>query len=363
MYYFDKRLARANGTAFAGVGIGIFAVPPLLQITIDYYGWQGALLIFAAIVGNIGVCAAIYKPSKLEIENRTGKQKTTESQYIELNRTSGHKANLDEPEQTISGSGQTIKEHTKQLDTGHSISMKSNQTDTQTTNIHHDVQSKYSDSDLNKKSSKWSIFELFDFMLLTNFTFVLLLIAQIFHGIAYNIIIYYLSERAVISGISKLNAAYLLSAIGISSTVSRLTHGYIIDYHILSATVLTAIAYAICGVCSLLNPIWDNYAVLMSLSVPVGLTSGIFNSTVPIVAKEYVGANKVSAGTGWMLLIIGISIMIGQYLTGEQRVILNRMRFKSVGFQAPQGENRPFSSPNISFPPLLSPSPLFFPKT
>ncbi|XP_072013644.1 monocarboxylate transporter 13-like [Amphiura filiformis] len=336
-YYFDKRLARANGTAFAGVGVGIFAIAPFFQVIIDFYGWQSALLIVAAVVGNLGVCAAIYRPSKLEIESRTSKQ--TESRHFELKDIGDVGTSHDEEEQPTSGaqlphsnrddvttsdedghSSPVNEEHDRQVHTA----LKSNryeQIEDKTLSqpnsaIQIELHQVGANSNSFKQGCKWIVLDLFDFTLLKNFYFVLLLIGYFLHGIAYNIFLMFISARAVNTGISELNAAYLLSAIGVSSIVSRLTHGYIIDYHIMSASVLTALAYAIAGISSLLNPVSDSYPLLICLSVVIGLTSGVFNSTVPIIAKEYVGAKQVSAGTGLILLIIGVSLMLGAYVTG-----------------------------------------------
>ncbi|XP_072047438.1 monocarboxylate transporter 5-like [Amphiura filiformis] len=329
-YYFDKRLARANGIASAGVGVGIFAIPPFLQVLIDFYGWQSALLIMAAVLGNLGICAAIYRPSKLEIENRTSrpKQKANNSTSFELNYISGMENACYEQDQTTSGADQ-LHSNSSPGTREHQIGPKSNPkeiTEDKTfSQPNFSSQIELHQNDGHPKSTKysacakcysWGLLELFDFQLLTNFNFVLLLMSYFLYGVAYVIAIQYWPVRAVHTGISELNAAYLISAIGISSLLSRLTHGYIIDYHIMSATVLTALAYAISGVSSALNPVSDSYPVLICLSVVVGLTSGVFNSTIPIIAKEYVGAKQVSAGTGLILLIIGISLILGVYVTG-----------------------------------------------
>ena len=90
------------------------------------------------------------------------------------------------------------------------------------------------------------------------------------------------------TGTSELNAAYLLSAIGIGSCVTRITHGFIIDHRILNASVLTSLAYFVCGVSCILTPVSDEYPVLAVFAVLIGLSSGVYNSTIPTVAKEYV---------------------------------------------------------------------------
>ena len=78
-YHFDKRLARASGLAQTGTGVGLFLVPPLLQFLIDQYGWQGALLVLAGVVANNAACAALYRPSALELEAKSAHQSSGSS--------------------------------------------------------------------------------------------------------------------------------------------------------------------------------------------------------------------------------------------------------------------------------------------
>ncbi|XP_072021094.1 monocarboxylate transporter 13-like [Amphiura filiformis] len=216
-YYFDKRLARALGISSAGTAIGNFALPPLFQVFINYYGWNGALLIISGLVANAAMFGALYRVSPLE---------------------------------------------------------------------------------------------------LTNIRFIPILLANCLYGLAYVIILQYLPARAVDGGISEIKAAFLLSILGSVSVVVRFTHGYIIDYKILTARTLTALSFLLAAVACVFFPISDEYAILGILSALVGTASGVFNVTVPIVAKEYVGVKRVSGAVGFMLLATGAGVFVGLYLSG-----------------------------------------------
>ncbi|XP_072039202.1 monocarboxylate transporter 12-like [Amphiura filiformis] len=254
--YFDRRLAQANGFVSAGSAIGMFSLPPLLQTLITTYSWQGAILILAGLEANIGVCAALYRPTNLEFVRK-------------------HSVNNPISTQTTAGCIKKIK---------------------------------------NSKIVA-IISEIWDFHLLKNCFFVLTLITFYLYGV-YIIAFHYFSARAVEAGISDLNAAYLVSAIGIGSLISRLTHGYIIDHHILSGCGLTAMSYLVCGIACAVTPLSDSYAFLMTVGVIIGVTAGVYHSTTPIIAKESVGVDHVSGAVGWMLLTCGSGIIIGSYLTG-----------------------------------------------
>jgi len=64
--HFDGRGSRLVGLAFGaattGVGVGAFVYPALLRWLVDEYGWRGALLMTAGLVGQLCVAAAALRP-------------------------------------------------------------------------------------------------------------------------------------------------------------------------------------------------------------------------------------------------------------------------------------------------------------
>ena len=240
-------------------------IPPLFQTLITEHRWQGAILILAGFVANIGVCAALYRPTPLEIKARGHNYRTND--YQEVDHKEPTKSSIDSCFSSVIAHG--------------------------------------------------------DLILFKNIYFKILLAANILYGFSYVISFHYVPVRAVATGTSELNAAYLLSAIGVGSCVTRVTHGFIIDHHILSATVLTSIAYFVCGVSCILILISDEYPFLATFAVFIGLSSGVYNSTIPTVAKEYVGLHHVSGGVAWMLLMCGVGVLIGAYSTGKYMFTVN----------------------------------------
>lgn len=68
MMYFEKRRSLATGLAECGAGIGTLIFAPLLQYFITEYGWRGSLLVLSAIVSNIVLCGALFRPQPI-LEN------------------------------------------------------------------------------------------------------------------------------------------------------------------------------------------------------------------------------------------------------------------------------------------------------
>ena len=316
IYYFDKRLGRANGIAQTGVAAGIFAIPPLLQIFIDTFGWRGALLLLGGIVANIGVCAGLFRPTSIEYKNRTSgkiqdgsKTKMIEPVREETELNQGQRELEFENRTFAKNEEKSVIETTEQeLNQG----IKSEPTVNQ---ISEPQPNKYKCH--GTKAVMYAIFESFDLKLLTKVNFCLLVAAYSCHSFGYVIIILYLPGRAENVGIPPLEASFLVSIFGIGSFISRLTHGYVIDYHILSVSKLTMLVYAICAASSALYPVSDNYISLATLSFLNGFTSGVYNSTIPIMTKEYVGIERLSGGLGLVLLAIGVFTILGSYATGK----------------------------------------------
>ena len=60
--YFDKRRSTASGLNMFGMSLGIFLLPPLIRLSISYYGWQGALFMLGGIVMQAVLCGALLRP-------------------------------------------------------------------------------------------------------------------------------------------------------------------------------------------------------------------------------------------------------------------------------------------------------------
>ncbi|CAH1781715.1 unnamed protein product [Owenia fusiformis] len=68
--YFEKRRAISNAIAVTGGAIGSLAMPPLLRVLLDQYGYKNALLILGALMFNIIVSGALYRPLSFYTEGK-----------------------------------------------------------------------------------------------------------------------------------------------------------------------------------------------------------------------------------------------------------------------------------------------------
>lgn len=59
--YFEKRRTLANGIAFSGSGLGMFAMTPLITALLQRFGRQGALFVMGAIMLNVCICGMLFR--------------------------------------------------------------------------------------------------------------------------------------------------------------------------------------------------------------------------------------------------------------------------------------------------------------
>ncbi|XP_070560880.1 monocarboxylate transporter 12-like [Ptychodera flava] len=60
--YFPKKHSLVNGIAMVGSGVCVLVMPPLLQASIDKYGWRGSMLILSAIGAHVDISGALLRP-------------------------------------------------------------------------------------------------------------------------------------------------------------------------------------------------------------------------------------------------------------------------------------------------------------
>ena len=279
-YYFEKRLALANGIALTAVGLSLFVIPPLAQFLIDEYGWQGALLIIAGLLGNSGIGAATFRPSPTELKIRQKlNTKIHEKEYMELQQSE---------EKTVRRFASDTDENCAKNRPG------------------------------DKKCRSYGLCTLFlDFELLKDIKCVSLFTMFFCYSIGYSMGTIFVPARATNVGISPQKAAILVSIQGGASVVARFTHGYILDYKIMSPPSLTATANALCGLSCILNPLFDDYTYLAIISVAFGLSSGVGNSMITVLSKYFVGTHKLSEVVAFVLVMYGLGTFSGSYLTGK----------------------------------------------
>lgn len=62
--YFDRKRSLANGILTSGSGIGLLVMSPIIERSVEAYGWRGSLLIYSCFTLQLCVCACLMRPVK-----------------------------------------------------------------------------------------------------------------------------------------------------------------------------------------------------------------------------------------------------------------------------------------------------------
>ncbi|XP_077977520.1 uncharacterized protein LOC144433085 [Glandiceps talaboti] len=148
--------------------------------------------------------------------------------------------------------------------------------------------------------------------------FCVICFAQVLEGFGYGTVASHLVNRAFAPSISKFDSSMLLTYLAYAMLVARIFHVFIIYYKFISPMPLLGITIGTFGVAILLNPVTDNYAVLVTLACIIGLSLGTYQALIPVSIREQVGVEDTGVGVGWDYFFMGICCLIGPLFSGEK---------------------------------------------
>ncbi|PIK36743.1 putative monocarboxylate transporter 13 [Apostichopus japonicus] len=262
-HYFQKRLGLANGIAMSGVGIGMLAVPPFLQLLIDTFTWQRTFPILAALVLLLVVCGLLFRPSDREL-------------YF-INEKTKHKQLADDAAE--------------------------------------DEDTSAAESSRTCYFYLWRCLKFFGLQLIwqmpsINFIFV----AFCLLGFGYYSSLVFFTSKAVFDlGIEQTTASWLISLVGIGSFSFRLFHGVLIDLKIVSPMMLFIVSTMMCCISDLLNPFTASFAGLAICAFFLGAGSGMAIAVTIVCIREAVPPTNVPNAWGISMTFLGTGNLIGVY--------------------------------------------------
>ncbi|XP_072042410.1 monocarboxylate transporter 12-like isoform X2 [Amphiura filiformis] len=251
LFNFDKHLGKATSLANCGSGVGMFIIPLSFRYLLDEFGWRGCLFIAAGIYTNICVCGALLRPSPSEKHMR-------KHQKVMV---------------TIDAENTSF------------VGLTSDPNDSIFTTIMKSLQGIANSLDIS--------------LFYTNARFVAYFVVGFLCGMSFPPIFIYLAPKAVQDGLTKTEASYLLSFVGLGGTTGRFASGVFVDYSPFTLSSIYALSYLISGILALLLPLGNTFAVLATISVSFGFSTGVCHCLYIFVAKEFVGLDKSPGAVSW----------------------------------------------------------------
>ncbi|XP_003745670.2 monocarboxylate transporter 12-like [Galendromus occidentalis] len=370
--YFDRKRAFATGIAVCGSGFGTFVLAPVIEALVDFYGWQGALMITSGMLLNCVVFGALMRPPEYiavvevdttvdlefgDVDNNTARfpneniSKEREAELVvseNLLRPSNtiislqnhHK--LDSKEKlhhrsvchlSVNSEPELVLIRTPSIDRNlylerealnskqsyASLRKRLSYTSQPSISVH-SVQQREDTRGAREKFSAFmkTITDSIDIaLLLKSPIFILFALSNFFTSIGFNVPYVYIADIARRQlNVDDSKASLLLSLIGLSNTASRVLLGYLSDKRCVNRILLYNVCIATCGVATALSIFCTDYVQLSVYCIIFGATSGAFISLTSVILVDLMGLEKLNNAFGLVLLFEGIACLIGPPLTG-----------------------------------------------
>ncbi|XP_077998162.1 monocarboxylate transporter 13-like [Glandiceps talaboti] len=281
--YFKKRLPIVLGIAFAGMGVGQFALSLISQYLLDSYGWRGTLLILSGLTFNISVAGALMW--SLGEEERHSHNKEL------MNETTVSENVADEIEK-----GETCKELIK--DESHVTEMKSGKR-------------QHISECLKSCISVW-----IDLSLLREPVYWFQIFIAIGQGFGHGTIIVHLVRRARDYGISDTYSALIPAGMGLIGVIACPLWGAIGHIHGLRPNIPYGISLAISGMNTIISTYTRTFAGQIIFILIYGICNGGFVVLTTLVVASFLGHKKIGYGTSLLYQIIGLTILLTSPFAG-----------------------------------------------
>ena len=265
--YFEKRLVLANSISFVGISSGQLISPPVFRFLIDSFGWRGAMFIISAISMHVFLSAAVFRPKKI-------KQKTSMTN--------------SEPE------SQSLHDSYKAIEVN-------------------PPDGSYS----NKKSSILKSFGIPTLCINPHFMLTILVLNNISMSLLGTVL--FIIPLAEATGLSKHRAALLVTFVGVGGFIGRLGHGIAIDRHYITMPNIFMSGLFASSVIMILIPVFDIYAILVTLCLFFGVSNGIVSSLTMVIPREVVGATPdlIRPALGLAMLVAAGGQFFGGLVAGK----------------------------------------------
>ncbi|CAG2185988.1 unnamed protein product [Mytilus edulis] len=369
--YFDKRRGFANSFSSIGASIGSLVFPKIIQVLIDVYGLQGALIFVSGILFHNLIVAMLLRPLPPLIETAGSIEGNIEKE--ELLKYTNKEAELS---QSVHSKSAKEKKHSngdiKDLGFGpnQNISSSIEEKSSQILNDKEDEKLKqleetfgisYNEKNLNMTKelcrssldlytstgsiscsihnlsknekvgvsrcsqskatccTKTSLTSLIDFKLLKNHKLQLVLFVAYFCIFSCGLTITYIPPFARENNTSDEEIAIIVMLFGACDVVARFSVAWISDSKKIKRTNILGITLLITGTVTMFNSFFTNFTSFAMFCVVNGLFGSIYFPFVPLLLVDSVGADNLPSALSLLILVHGISISIMAPLMGYIR--------------------------------------------
>ncbi|XP_038044229.1 monocarboxylate transporter 12-like [Patiria miniata] len=234
---YNKNLAKASGIARTGSSIGLVVAAPLIQISLDTFGWRGTMLLIGGGIMHLVPCGVLMR------KNGT----TPNNSYQEVPK--------DEPETAPPSACAACLE---------------------------------------------SVFKNFDLSLLRNFQYWSVAAIYVCFNFAYDMWVIYFVSQALSKGFSLEDAAVFVTVAGVGNLLAKVSQGFIIDAGLISCWGLMVICIIVSSLAFFVTPWLAWYWTMMLTALLVVICDGVLACLHDVLAKQVLGVELLAGAYGWM---------------------------------------------------------------
>ena len=161
--------------------------------------------------------------------------------------------------------------------------------------------------------------------LMTDRSFLLLCLCNLFATSALYIPYMYLPGLAESKGIPTTTASFLISIIGLCNTIARIVTGALADLPCVNALVVTTIALGFGGVSCFLMVLCESYWSFVLVSIMFGVSLAAWCAVTAPSLVDILGLDLLTYAFGTLTFVRGCAALIGRQEEGQQGLAgLNR---------------------------------------
>ncbi|XP_010118419.1 PREDICTED: monocarboxylate transporter 5 [Chlamydotis macqueenii] len=315
------RLAFSNAIARSGMGL-TFLIAPFTQLLIDFYGWQGTLLIFGGITLNLVPSSMLlrpvstqpprHSPAKNQDRGSITAQQESGTPDGRLDKNAGREIQLRSAQDLPTTEGDRMARGRDASDPALE-GLEKPPLDSCSPEIATEAKRSYKSLPPTEKENSQP---LLDFSPLKDPVFCIFTWSFVFSHLAYFVPIFHLVTRARTLGISSMDASYLISVAGITEMVSQLLSGWVADQNWTKKYHYHVAYLVLSGITNLLCPLATTFPLLMTYAVAFAIFCGGFMALVLPVLVDLVGVQKLHSYLGFAAFFAGIAAIGGPPLAG-----------------------------------------------
>ncbi|NXH27363.1 MOT5 protein, partial [Myiagra hebetior] len=320
----QARLAFSNALARSGMGL-TFLMAPFTQLLMEFYGWQGTLLIFGGIMLNLVPSSMLLWPvSPRGPRESAGNQ---DRGFLMAKKDPGtpggcsagsthRELQLHRAQEAPSTEGLVMPHSRDVSDPANPSALGRLQKPTlESSSSETSTEAKRSHKPL-PASQREPSQPLLDFSPLKDPVFFIFTWSFLFSHLAYFVPFFHLVARARTLGMSSRDGSYLIAVAGITEMLSQLLSGWLADLNWTKKYHWHITYLLLSGATNLLGPLASTFPLLLAYTVAFATFCGGFMALVLPVLVDLVGVEKLHSYLGFAAFFTGIAAMGGPPLAG-----------------------------------------------